>query len=384
MRGGGHNVAGRAVTDGGLMIDLASMRGIHVDPARRRVRVQPGVTWAEYNRTAAVHGLATTGGVISTTGVAGLTLGGGVGWLMGRQGLAVDHLVSAEVVLADGSVVTAGGDGDADLGWALRGGGGNFGVVTSFEFDAHPLATVVGGVVGHPFDAAAETFAAYRDITATAGDDLTVFCGLVGALDGSGEKMVALPVCHAGPEATATAEVDALRRLGTPVLDFVGPMAYPVVNTLLDDAFPWGALNYWRSAFFTELSDEAVAQMVACFAEAPSPMSTLVVEHFHGAATRVEPTATAYPHRRPGYNLAIAGQWQDPAATEANVAWVRDTFAALEPFMAPRVYVNYLGEDEAGRVRDAYGPNWDRLVELKGRYDPANLFRLNQNIAPEG
>jgi hypothetical protein len=384
VRGGGHNVAGLATTDGGLMIDLAPMRGIHVDPATRRVRAQAGVTWNEYNRAANVHGLATTGGVISTTGIAGLTLGGGLGWLMGKYGMAIDNLESAEVVLADGRVVTASDADDADLFWAIRGGGGNFGVVTSFEYRAHPVDTIFGGIAAHALASAGEVFDFYRQFTKSLPDELTAFAGLVHAPDGSGAKIVALPVCHCGDLQQAEADVRPLREFGPPLLDLIGPMPYPVINTLLDPGFPKGALNYWKSAFFTELSDAAVRTMVDAFEAAPSTMSGMVVEHFHGEVTRIDPTATAFPHRQPGYNLALIGEWLDPSETDANVRWVRETFAALEPYMAPQVYVNYLADDEAARTRDAYGPNYDRLLDLKRRYDPDNRFRLNQNIDPAG
>jgi hypothetical protein len=384
VRGGGHNVAGLAATEGGLMIDLAPMRGIHVDPAARRVRAQAGVTWNEYNRAANVHGLATTGGVISTTGIAGLTLGGGLGWLMGKYGMAVDNLESAEVVLANGRVVTASAADDADLLWALQGGGGNFGVVTSFEYRAHPVDMVFGGIAAHPLAAAGEVLDFYRQFTKSLPDELTAFAGLVHAPDGSGTKIVALPVCHCGDLQQAESEVKPLREFGPPLLDLIGPMPYPVINTLLDPGFPVGALNYWKSAFFTELSDAAVRTMVDAFEASPSTMSGMVIEHFHGAVTRVDRTATAFPHRQPGYNLALIGEWLDPSETETNVRWVREAFAALEPYMAPQVYVNYLADDDAARMRDAYGPNYDRLVELKRRYDPENRFRLNQNIDPAG
>lgn len=382
VRGGGHNVAGRAVTEGGVMIDLSRMRGVHVDPATRRVRAQGGVTWNEFNRAAAVYGLATTGGVISTTGVAGLTLGGGLGWLMGKYGMSIDQLVSAEVVLADGSVVIASDETDADLFWAIRGGGGNFGVATSFEFDAHPLEMVYGGIAAHPLDAAIETFDAYRQFTKGLPDEAVAFCGLVHAPDGSGHKIVATPVCHCGDLKQAEHDVGPIRTFREPMLDMIGPMPYPVMNTLLDDAFPKGALNYWKSGFFTELSDIAIQTMVEAFEAAPSIMSGMVVEHFHGEVSRVDPTATAFPHRQPGYNLVLVGEWDDPARTEENIEWVRATWRALEPFMAPQVYVNYMADDDSAKIRQAYGPNYDRLVELKRRYDPDNLFRLNQNISP--
>jgi hypothetical protein len=382
VRGGGHNVAGRAVTEGGLMIDLSLMRGIGVDPARQRARAQGGVTWNEYNRATGVYGQATTGGVISTTGVAGLTLGGGLGWLMGVYGLSVDNVRRIEIVTADGQVRIVGEDNESDLFWALRGGGGNFGVAVSFEFETYPVDTVLGGLVAHPLAAAPEVIDMFRGFTKDIPDEATVFCGLVHAPDGSGMKLCALPLCHVGEMGQAESDMAPLRAFGPPVLDLVGPMPYPVVNTLLDGGFPKGALNYWKSAFFTELTDAAVQTMVAAFEAAPSIMSGMIIENFHGAVCRVAPTATAFPHREPGYNLAIVGEWMDPAETAANIAWVRDTYAALQPHMAPRAYVNYLAEDESDRLTDAYGPNLDRLRQVKREYDPTNLFRLNHNIDP--
>ena len=384
VRGGGHNVAGRAVTEGGLMIDLSLMRGVDVDPARRLARAQGGATWNEYNRATGAYGQATTGGVVSTTGVAGLTLGGGLGWLMGQHGLAIDNVTQVELVTADGQVRMVNADNEPDLFWALRGGGGNFGVAASFEFQTHPLEMVLGGLVAHPLPAAPEVVDTYRQFTKELPDEASVFCGLVHAPDGSGMKLCVLVMCHAGELGQAESDLRPLREFGPPVLDLVQPMPYAVVNTLLDDAFPKGALNYWKSAFFTELSDAAVRTMIEAFEAAPSPMTGMVVEHFHGAVCRVDPAATAYPHREPGYNLLLAGQWLDPAETEANVAWVRETYAALGPYMAPRSYVNYLGDDESDRVRSAYGANYERLVEIKRRYDPNNLFRLNHNVDPAG
>jgi hypothetical protein len=384
VRGGGHNVAGLAVTEGGLMVDLAPMRGIHVDPTTQRARAQAGVTWNEYNRATNVYGLATTGGVISSTGIAGLTLGGGLGWLMGKYGMAIDNLESAEVVLADGRVVTASEDEEPDLFWGIRGGGGNFGVVTSFSYRAHPVDMIFGGIAAHLLSAAGDVFDFYRQFTKSLPDELVSFCGLVHAPDGSGTKIIAMPVCHCGDLKQAERDVQPLRDFGPPAIDLIGPMPYPVVNTLLDGGFPKGALNYWKSAFFTELSDAAVRTLVEAFEAAPSTMSGMVIEHFHGAVTRVAPNATAFPHRAPGYNLAITGEWLEPSETEANVRWVRETFAALEPYMAPQVYVNYLGEDESSRTRNAYGDNYERLVDVKRRYDPDNLFRINLNIDPAG
>jgi FAD/FMN-containing dehydrogenase len=383
-RGGGHNVAGKAVTDGGLMIDLASMRGSYVDPKKRRARVQGGATWNDYNRATHQHGLATTGGVVSTTGVAGLTLGGGLGWLMGRFGMASDNLTSVELVTADGDVLQVAEDTEPDLFWALRGGGGNFGIAASLEFEVHPLDIVLGGIVAYPLAEALQVFAAYQEVTADPPDELVSFFGLVHAPDGSGQQIVAVPVCHAGDLSTGEALVKPVRTAATPLLDVIGPMPYPVVNTLLDGAFPKGARNYWKSAFFKELSADVIGLLVDAFERVPSPMSGLVIEHFHGAVTRVDPTATAYPHREPGFNLVLLGEWLDPADDAANVAWVRSTFDAVAPHTSDAVYVNYLGSDEPDRVRNAYGPNWERLVTLKRRWDPDNVFHLNQNIDPAG
>ena len=364
------------------MVDLAPMRGSYVDPARRRARVQGGATWNEYNRVTHQHGLATTGGVISTTGVAGLTLGGGVGWLMSRFGMAVDNLTSVELVTADGDVLEVNADTEPELFWGLRGGGGNFGIAASLEFEAHPLDTILGGIVAYPLSEALPAFAAYQEATADPPDEMEAFFALVHAPDGSGDKIVALPVCHSGDIATGEALVAPLRNVGTPAVDLIGPMPYPVMNTILDEGFPKGARNYWRSAFFKELSADVVGVLVDAFERVPSPMSGMFIEHFHGAVTRIDPTATAFPHREPGFNIVLSGEWLDPAEDEANLAWVRSTFEAMAPYMADAVYVNYLSADEPDRVRAAYGPNWERLVALKRTWDPDNVFHLNQNIDP--
>lgn len=383
VRGGGHNIAGKAVTEGGLMIDLARMKGIHVDPARRTVRVQGGVTVGELDRATAVHGLATPSGIVSSTGVAGLTLGGGLAWLMGRYGMAIDNLRSADVVLASGEVTTASPDADADLFWAIRGGGGNFGVVTSFEFRAHPVSTVLKGAVVHPLDAAPEVLAFYRDFTTRVPDELGAQAALLPAPDGSGDKLCGIALCHCGADADrAEADVATARAFGSPVADTVERIPYTQVNRGADDLFPAGLLGYWKSAFFSELSDAAIAVLVDAYERAPTDLCALVIEGFQGAPTRVDPTATAYPHRQAGHNLLLISQWTNPADSDAGIAWARTTFEALTPHMAERAYTNYLPADDHGRVRQAYGVNYERLVELKRRYDPENLFRLNQNIDP--
>jgi FAD/FMN-containing dehydrogenase len=383
VRGGGHNVAGRALTEGGLMIDLSLMKGIHVDPAAQTARAQGGVTWAELNRETQLHGLAVTGGVISTTGIAGLTLGGGFGWTMSKAGLAADNLISAEVVTADGSVVTASESENADLLWGLRGGGGNFGVVTWFTYRLHPVGPIVtGGLIVHPYDAAGDLLRFYRDSHTSFPDDLICFGVLLHSPEGV--KLAAFLVGHVGSLEQAEHDLAPLSEFGSPVDVQVGQMPYTVLNTLLDEGFPKGALNYWKAGFLSELSDEAIDTLVARFAVCPSPMSAIVLEPFQGAVARVPVDATAVPHRTPGINCNIASIWSDPGATDQNIEWTRGTYDTLRSHMSGLRYVNYMAEDEQGEepAREAYGPNYDRLVELKTKYDPQNLFRLNQNIEP--
>ena len=386
VRGGGHNVAGNAVCDGGLMIDLSAMRGVHVDPRARRARAQGGATWGNYNRETQLYGLASTGGVVSTTGVGGLTLGGGLGWLMGKHGMAVDCLRAVELVTASGEVVRASADEHSDLFWAVRGGGGNFGVATWLEYELYPVGPMVlGGLVAHPFTAARDVLRFYRDFTQSLPDDLTAFAGLLHAPDGSGAQIAAIMVCHAGSLEAGAAAVAPVRRFGSPVMDVIGPMPYSAVNMLFDAGFPRGALNYWKSSFLATLADGAIDTMIERFAAAPSPMSGLLLEHFHGAATRVGPTDTAFPHRTVAHNFLAVAEWLEASATQANVAWARDTYAALAPHFASGRYANYLNAEEvtqSGAVSDAFGPNWKRLREVKERIDPDNVFHLNQNIKP--
>ena len=383
VRGGGHNVAGLGTCDGGLMIDLSLMKGIDVDPRARRVRAQGGVTWRELNRETQAHGLAVTGGQISTTGIAGLTLGGGLGWLMAKHGLALDNLVAADVVLASGEIVKASDQEHPDLFWALRGGGGNFGVVPWFEYRLHPVGEMTSGLVAHPLDRARDLLRFYRDTTAKLPDDVTLFGGLLHAPDGSGAKLAAILAAHFGPLAAGEAALKPIKHFGKPLMDVIGPSSYEATNMMLDAGFPRGALNYWKATFLTELSDAAIDTMIEGFRACPSPMSALVLEHFHGAVTRVDPTATAFPHRAKADNLVIAGEWLDPAESARNVTWVRQIFDAMKPYAARARYVNYLAAEETGDPGEAaYGPNLPRLRAIKKRYDPDNVFHLNQNIRP--
>jgi FAD/FMN-containing dehydrogenase len=384
VRGGGHNVAGRATLDGGLMIDVSPMRGIHVAPQTRTARTQGGVTWAEFNRETQLYGLATTGGIMSSTGIAGLTLGGGLGWLMGKYGLAVDNLLSVDLVTADGRVLRAGQDEHTDLFWAIRGAGANFGVVASLEYQLHPVGpTITGGLVAHPFESAREVLRFYRDVTASLPDEFTVSAGLIHAPDGSGAKLAAIVVCHCGPLDIGEAATRPIKAFGSPAMDAVGPLTYCQLNAMLDAAYPKGALNYWKSNFLAQLSDEAIDTMIECFASCPSPMGQVLLEHLHGAATRVGIGDTAFPHRADGYNFLVLSQWMSPADNEWCIAWARQTYAAMQPFVGVGRYVNYLDHDESGDpVAAAYGPNYRRLQELKAKYDPSNFFHMNQNIRP--
>ncbi len=384
VRAGGHSVAGKSVCDGGLMLDLSLMKGIDVDPGRRSARAQAGVTWGEFNRETQLHGLATTGGVVSTTGIAGLTLGGGLGWLMGKHGLAADNLISAEVVTAAGDVVRTSADEDGDLFWALRGGGGNFGVVSSFEYRLHPVGPVTSGLVAHPIDRAREVLQLFREVTESASDELTLSGGLLHAPDGSGVPLAAIVACHCGSLAEAEAAVRPLKRFGSPVADTIGPASYVDTNTnIFDPGFPRGARNYWKSNFLVGLSDEAIDALIAQFAVCPSPMSGLLLEHFHGAATRVGVAETAFPQRRASYNLLVVSQWLDPKDDQKNIAWARAAYDALRGHMVRESYVNYQTEDEPeGALELAYGSNYGRLVALKNKFDPTNLFHLNQNLRP--
>ena len=384
VRGGGHNVAGRATVDGGVMIDLVPMKGIHVDPHARIARAQGGVTWVELNRETQLHGLAVTGGVVSSTGIAGLTLGGGLGWLMGKHGLALDNLRSVELVTAEGEVLRANKDEHADLFWAVRGGGGNFGVVTSFEYQLHPVGPLItGGLVAHPFERAREVLRYLRDFNRSLPDEFMVFGGLIHAPDGSGAKLAAMVTCHCGAPAEGEMAVRPLKQFGPPAMDAIGPMPYCQLNSMLDGAYPKGALNYWKSQFLSQLTDDAIDIMIECFSRCPTPMGQMLLEHFHGAATRVKVSDTAFPHRADGYNLLVLGEWMESKQTERCIAWVRETHAAMEPFMGAGRYVNYLGDDETGDpVAAAYGPNHRRLQEIKAKYDPTNFFHINQNIRP--
>ncbi|HEX5501214.1 MAG TPA: FAD-binding oxidoreductase [Thermomicrobiales bacterium] len=380
VRGGGHGVAGKAVCDDGLMLDLAPMKGIRVDPAARAARAEPGVLWQEFDREAHAFGLATVGGIVGTTGIAGLTLGGGQGWLTGKYGLTLDNLLAADVVTADGRLLRASADENPDLFWALRGAGANFGVVTSFEYRLHPVDTVLGGMVLHPLARAPEVLRFYREFAAAQPDELTTYAGLLTLPDGV--PVVALITCYAGPLDAGERAVAPLRRFGAPLADTIAPLPYPAMQALMGGGFPYGRQNYWKSGLTGTIGDDLIAAAVEHFGRVPSPFTALAFADCHGAYARVGQSDTAYSHRDLQWDLNILGNWADPADTDRNIRWTRACFDALEPHLSHGVYVNDLGDEGGQRVRDAYGANYVRLAALKRRYDPTNLFRLNQNIEP--
>jgi len=384
VRGGGHNVAGRATIDGGLIIDLSPMKGIHVDAKAHTARAEGGVTWGEFNRETQLHGLATTGGVVSTTGMAGLTLGGGIGWLMSKYGLALDNLRSMDLVTADDRVLRASADEHTDLFWAVRGGGGNFGIAASFEFRLHTVGPMVtGGLVCWPLKDGKDVLKLFRELAILAPDDLMLVATVVGAPDGSGTKLAAIAASHCGSLRDGEAAVRPLKAFPTPVIDTVAPMTYCELNAMLDASYPKGARNYWKSHFLPDLTDEAMQTMIECYERCPSPMSAILLEHFHGAAARVGVGETAFPLRSPGYNFLVLSQWTNPTDDEQCIAWARETYAAMQPFVGLGRYVNYLDDDEPGDPAvAAYGPNYRRLREIKAKYDPENFFHMNQNIRP--
>jgi FAD/FMN-containing dehydrogenase len=381
IRCGSHNAAGHATCDGGLVLDLSPMKGIRVDAAGRRVRAQGGVLWREFDRETQVYGLATTGGAVNDTGIAGLTLGGGIGWLMGSYGLACDNLVSADVVTSDGEVITASATDHPDLFWALRGGGGNFGVVTSFEYRLHPVGPMLAGMAIYSRSQARDILRAQRDFSQAAPDPVASFIGLMTSPDG--DPIVAVPMGYNGPLAEGERLLAPLRRLGTTLFDDIGPKAYVDVQKIFSsDAFPHGMARYWKSSFLKDPGDHVLDIALDYAAQMASPHSMILLYQVQGAASRVPPEATAFGLRDSLWNLDVIGQWVDAADADQHIRWVRECWAALEPHATGGVYVNHLGADEPERVRAAYGKNYARLVEVKQQYDPANFFRLNQNIKP--
>jgi FAD/FMN-containing dehydrogenase len=389
VRGGGHNVAGFGVCDGGLVVDLSRMRSVRVDPVGRTARVDGGATWGDVDHATHAFGLATPSGIISTTGVGGLTLGGGFGYLTRQYGLSCDNLRSADVVTADGRLVVASAEANADLFWAIRGGGGNFGVVTSFEFALHPVSTVYGGPVFYPVEAAGDVMRFYRDFIAQAPPELSAFFGfhiappapfVPEALHGA--TACAIVACYTGPLEEAEAAVRPIREAGPVALDLMGPLPYPALNGLFDALLPPGLQHYWKADFDQELSDEAIDVHVEFGPQVPNFMSLMHLYPLGGAVQDVGPEETAFSHRDARFVHIIAGIDTDAAAMPAHTAWVRDYWGGLHPHSAGGAYVNFLMDEGQDRIRATYRDNYARLAAVKAAVDPGNLFRVNQNIRP--
>jgi len=380
VRGGGHSVAGNALRDGAVMLDLSGMKALRVDPQTRRAKAEPGLTLGEFDRATQAFGLATTLGVVSTTGIAGLTLGGGLGWLNGRFGLACDNLVSADVATADGRLLRASAEENEELFWGIRGGGGNFGVVTSFEYQLHPVDRVLAGVLSYPLEMAPRVLRFYDDFAKAAPDELSTAASL--GLSPAGEPTVSIAVCYCGPLEEGESVLRPLRRFQAPVDDGIQPMPYTMLQSARDGGFPSGRLHYWKSGWLREVTDGAIDTLLRFLPQMPSSASSVGLQQLHGVASRVAPSATAFPHRAERYDFLIGSQWSEAADSDRNVQWTRALFEAMRPHLEASVYVNNLGDEGPGRVRAAYGENYPRLAALKRAYDPDNLFRANQNIDP--
>jgi FAD/FMN-containing dehydrogenase len=380
IRGGDHNVAGNAIADGGLVIDCSDLRDVNVDPAAMTATAQPGATWYDFDQATQGYALATTGGLISSTGVAGFTLGGGIGWLVRRHGLACDNLLEADVVTADGRRVTASANGDPDLLWALRGGGGNFGVVTRFKFQLHRLGPVAGGLLGHPRPRARDLLSFWRDFIAGAPDELTSMAALMTTPDG--HPAAGIACCYCGDAEEGMRHLQPLRKFGPPVADHVEVMPYTVLQCMLDQQAPGGLRNYWKSDLVGELSDELIDALVEIADRAPSPLTQVHVHHLGGRMAGIPDGGSAFPSRGASFVYNLIGVWQDPADDDRNIAWARGAFEQLRPFSLGSAYINFLADEGEERVRAAYGPNYERLQAMKRRYDPENVFRLNHNIRP--
>jgi FAD/FMN-containing dehydrogenase len=391
VRGGGHSIPGFSTCDGGLVIDLSPMKAIEVDPEARRAVAQGGLTWGEFDAATQEHGLAVTGGLISTTGVAGFTLGGGIGWLLRKHGLACDNLQAAEVVTADGQVLRASASEDPDLLWGLRGGGGNFGVVTSFEFELHPVGpTVAAGPVFYPGDRVEEVLGFYRDFVEDTPDELTMLANLLTAPpapflpeEWHGKKLVALIGCYAGEVEEGVEAMQPLRDLGDPVADLVGPMPYVQAQSLVDDLYPKGTKAYMKAGYLRELDDHAIETAARFHREATSPAGEIHLHQFGGAVARVGEGETAYGERQAPFVLNILAMSHEPGPIDPHVKWAREFYGAIEPSLTGGAYINFLSAEGAARVEAAYGAEkFARLRDLKDRYDPTNLFHRNQNVPP--
>ena len=381
VRGGGHSVAGKSVCDGGLMIDLSALKGIRVDPARRTVRAETGLTLGEFDRETQAFGLATTLGVVSATGIAGLTLGGGWGHLHAKYGLAIDNVIGADVVTADGRLLTANASENQDLFWGVRGGSGNFGIVTSLEYRLHQVGPVLGGAAFHPAAKAKEVLQFWREFAAASPDELVTQGGSFNLPDGV--PVFGIAACYCGPLSEGERVLKPLRTFGSPVADSFAPISYLQLQSMFDPFFPPGRQTYVKSNFIRSLSDEAIDALVQYVGKSPSPYTFApFIEHWHGAAIRVAITDTAFPHRQYSWNFFAWSMWISPSESEKNKQWTRECWEALQPFLVAGSYGNYVADEGEAIARAAYGANYDRLVALKNKYDPTNLFRMNHNIKP--
>ena len=383
VRGGGHGVPGFAVCDDGVMIDLSRMKAVRVDPVARTARAEGGCTWGDFDHETQAFGLATTGGIARPTGIAGLTLGGGHGYLMRTYGLACDNLLSVDVVTADGRLLTATATANADLFWAVRGGGGNFGVATAFEYQLYPVSQLLGGLLVYPLAHAKAVFQFYRGFTQTAPEALGSLCNLATLPDGTPAVVVLL--AYNGSVDDGERLLRPLRECAPLLADQVGPLPYMALQSIVENFNPPGLRNYWKSNYLRDLSDAAIDVLVDHYTAVPAPHTHVVIEHLGGAVSRVGEDATAVAHREALYNFLIVGMWTDAAADAQVIGWVRELWGALQPFSSGGLYVNYEAEHDVGRVQAAYSPaKYARLAAVKATYDPTNLFRLNQNIAPAG
>jgi FAD/FMN-containing dehydrogenase len=390
VRGAGHNIAGNAVSDGGIMISLANMKSVRVDPTSKRAWVEPGATLGDLDGGTQAHGLAVPVGINSTTGVAGLTLGGGFGWLSRKFGLTVDSLVSADVVTANGEMVRASEKENPELFWGIRGGGGNFGIVTTFEFATHQVGPeVLSGLIVHPFSDAKQVLEYYREFTAQAPDELSVWVVMRKAPplpflpeDVHGTEVVILAAMYAGDMTEGEKALEPLRKYGNPIPDVISPHQFTDFQSAFDPLLTPGARNYWKSHDFLELSDELLDTLVASVEKLPDAQCEVFIAQMGGATNRVPADATAYRHRDAEFIMNVHGRWDDPKADDKCIGWCRELFDAATPHATGGVYVNFMTEEETQRVEAAYGDSYKKLVELKNKYDPTNMFRLNQNIRP--
>jgi len=380
VRGGGHSVAGHAVRDGAIMLDLSGMKAVQVEPKTRTVQAEPGLTLGEFDRATQPFGLATPLGVVSVTGIAGLTLGGGLGWLNGCYGLACDNLLSADVVTADGQLLRASPQQNTDLFWGIRGGGGNFGVVTSFEYQLHPVDGVLAGALSYPLSTAPQILRFYDAYVKAAPDELSTAISL--ALTPTGEPTVSIVVCYCGPTDEGEQLLHPLRTFHSPEDDSIQPRSYTALQSARDQGFPSGRLHYWKSGWLRHLSDSAIETLMQFIPQMPSSASGVGLQQMHGVASRIAPSATAFPHRAEQYDFLILSQWSDATDSDRNIEWTNALFQAMQPHLEKSVYVNNLGDEGPGRVKAAYGQNYPRLAALKRTYDPDDLFRANQNIDP--